>query len=24
HHPRGDDYLEDLAREVDDVMTIRR
>jgi len=24
HHPRGDDYLEDLAREVDDLMTIRR
>ena len=23
HHPRGDDYLEDLAREVDDVMTRR-
>jgi len=24
HHPRGDDYLVDLAREVDDVMKIRR
>jgi beta-lactamase class A len=23
HHPRGDDYLEDLAREVDDVMIAR-
>jgi beta-lactamase class A len=23
HHPRGDEYLEDLAREVDDVMTMR-
>ena len=24
HHPRGDDYLEDLAREVDDLMARRR
>jgi len=24
HHPRGDDYLEDLAREVDDLMASRR
>jgi beta-lactamase class A len=24
HHPRGDDYLEDLAREVDDLMTRSR
>jgi beta-lactamase class A len=24
HHHRGDEYLEDLAREVDDVMAIRR
>jgi beta-lactamase class A len=24
HHHRGDEYLEDLAREVDDVMSIRR
>ena len=23
HHPRGDDYLEDLAREVDDTMIAR-
>ena len=24
HHPKGDDYLEDLAREVDDLMARRR
>jgi hypothetical protein len=23
HHPRGDEYLEELAREVDDALTVR-